>query len=90
MNGQIPFGGGTSQPGVQPGPNRPGQSNVVIVEPEVTFPGTMVYAKAGNIWVQSGKDVRQLTDSGVDAMPASGRMVNGSTCASRLARACFR
>ncbi len=71
MNGQIPFGGGTSQPGVQPGPNRtPAPSNVVIVEPEVTFPGTIVYAKAGNIWVQSGKDVRQLTDSGVDAMPS--------------------
>jgi Tol biopolymer transport system component len=70
MNNQIPFGGNAG-PGAQPGPNRtPAPSNVVIVEPEVTFPGSIVYAKAGNIWVQSGKDVRQLTDAGVDSMPS--------------------
>ena len=71
MNGQIPFGGGPARPGTQPGSDRtPAPSNVVIVEPEVTFPGTIVYAKAGNIWIQSGKDARQLTDAGADSMPS--------------------
>jgi Tol biopolymer transport system component len=71
LNGQLPFGDGPTGPGNQPGPERtPAPSNVVIVEPEVTFPGSIVYAKAGNIWIQSGKDVRQLTDAGVDSMPS--------------------
>ena len=71
MNGQVPFGDGPARPGNQPGPNRTAApSNVVIVEPEVTFPGSIVYAKAGNIWIQSGKDARQLTDAGLDSMPS--------------------
>jgi Tol biopolymer transport system component len=73
MNGQLPFNiGGGSGPGGNGdgGPARtPAPSNQVIVEPDVAFPGTIVYAKAGNIWVQSGTDVRQLTDSGRDSMP---------------------
>ena len=36
----------------------------------MTFPGSIVYAKAGNIWIQTGKDVRQLTNSGRDSMPS--------------------
>jgi Tol biopolymer transport system component len=43
---------------------------VVVVEPEAAFPGSILYAKAGNIWIQSGKDVRQLTTSGTDSMPS--------------------
>ena len=40
----------------------PAPSNVVVVPPEVvTFKGSIVYAKAGNIWVQTGKDAKQLT-----------------------------
>jgi Tol biopolymer transport system component len=71
LNGQLPFGVGSKGNGVQPGPNRTAApSGVVIVEPEVTFPGSIVYAKAGNIWIQTGKDVRQLTDSGRDSMPS--------------------
>lgn len=71
MNNQVPFGIGRTDTGVNPGPNRtPAPSNVVIVEPEVTFPGSIVYAKAGNVWIQTGKDVRQLTDAGVDSMPS--------------------
>ena len=35
-----------------------------------TFPGSIVYAKAGNIWIQTGHDVRQLTNSGRDSMPS--------------------
>jgi Tol biopolymer transport system component len=73
MNGQLPFksssGGGGG--GGDNGPDRtPAPSNVVIVEPDVTFPGSIVYAKAGNIWIQTGHDVRQLTDSGRDSMPS--------------------
>jgi Tol biopolymer transport system component len=71
INGQVPFRGGSGGPGGEPGPARtPAPSGVVIVEPEVTFPGSIVYAKAGNIWVQEGKDVRQLTDAGRDSMPS--------------------
>jgi Tol biopolymer transport system component len=70
LNGQMPFRNNSSGNG-NPGPNRTAApSNVVIVEPQVTFPGSMVYAKAGNIWVQTGKDVHQVTNSGLDSMPS--------------------
>ena len=71
MNGQLPFrtsGGPNSNPG---GPTvTPAPSNFVIVPPEVTFPGSIAYAKAGNIWIQTGKAAKQLTDGGEDSMPA--------------------
>jgi Tol biopolymer transport system component len=73
MNGQLPFksGSGGGGGGGDGGPERTAApSNVVIVEPEVTFPGTIVYAKAGNVWLQSGTDAHQLTDSGRDSMPS--------------------
>jgi Tol biopolymer transport system component len=74
MNGQLPFSRGSSNGGSNGGNGgpalTPAPSNVVIVEPEVSFPGTIVYAKAGNIWVQSGNDAHQLTDSGRDSMPS--------------------
>ena len=74
MNGQLPFrssNGGGGGGGGGDGPDRtPAPSNVVIVEPDVTFPGSIVYAKAGNIWIQTGHDVRQLTNSGRDSMPS--------------------
>jgi hypothetical protein len=68
MNGSVPFiGGSGSAGGIS---NRtPAPSNVVVV-PEVTFPGAIVYAKAGNIWVQEGRDVRQVTTGGNDSMPS--------------------
>ena len=44
---------------------------MVVVPPEVvTFKGSIVYAKAGNIWVQTGKDAHQLTTGGNDSMPS--------------------
>jgi Tol biopolymer transport system component len=43
-------------------------SNVVIVDPRADVPGSIVYVKAGNVWVQSGKNVRQLTTSGTASM----------------------
>jgi Tol biopolymer transport system component len=77
LNGQLPFlprtgignangnGNGDEGPTVTPAP-----SNVVIVPPEViTFKGSIVYAKAGNIWVQTGRETHQLTTGGDDSMP---------------------
>ncbi len=74
MSGQIPFvrsttpgggdGGGDGGPAVTPAP-----SNVVITPEEVLFPGSIVYAKAGNVWLQAGKAARQLTTGGTDSMP---------------------
>jgi Tol biopolymer transport system component len=43
---------------------------VVIVPEVVSFPGSIVYAKEGNIWVQSGKEARQVTTGGTDSMPS--------------------
>ena len=65
MGGNVPLLGSSSG-----GPNRtPAPSNVVVV-PEVSFPGAIVYAKAGNIWIQEGGDARQLTSGGQDSMPS--------------------
>jgi Tol biopolymer transport system component len=78
FNGEVPFVG---RPASSGGPDAngngnggplltPAPSNVVIVEPDVAFKGSIVYAKAGNIWVQSGNDAKQLTSSGGDSMPS--------------------
>ena len=42
----------------------------VVVDPRADVPGSIVYAKGGSIFVQSGKDVRQLTTGPADAMPS--------------------
>jgi len=71
-NGELPFRPGKG-PGTdgEPGPaTTPAPSNKVIVEPDVSFPGSIVYAKAGNVWIQAGNSVRQLTNGGTDSMPA--------------------
>jgi Tol biopolymer transport system component len=73
MNGQLPFrAGGNPAPGENPdGPARTvAPSSVIIPEPEATFPGSIAYAKAGNIWIQTADDVVQLTDTGRDSMPS--------------------
>ncbi|HEX5149668.1 MAG TPA: hypothetical protein VFW02_11340, partial [Candidatus Limnocylindrales bacterium] len=66
MNGTVPFVGGSGG-GVTT--RTPAPSNVVVV-PDVTIPGAMVYAKAGNIWLQQGSEARQLTNGGRDSMPS--------------------
>jgi Tol biopolymer transport system component len=51
----------------------PTPSNEVIVptqEPGLVIPGTIVYAKAGNIWLQADGKARQLTKGGRDAQPS--------------------
>jgi Tol biopolymer transport system component len=80
LNGQVPFtgsqtgsngNGNSNGNGGDNGPQlTPAPSNVVIVEPDVAFKGSIVYAKAGNIWIQTGKDAKQLTSSGEDSMPS--------------------
>jgi WD40 repeat protein len=46
----------------------PAPSNRVIVDPRVVVPGSIVYVKAGNVWIQSDRSVRQLTTSGTASM----------------------
>ena len=81
VNGNLPFGGGSTGngnagPGATDDPKvlrTPTPSNVVVVpteEPGLTIPGTLVYAKAGNIWLQADGKATQLTDDGNDSMPS--------------------
>jgi Tol biopolymer transport system component len=56
-----------------PGPIlTPAPSNVVIPneDPLAEVPGSIVYAKQGSLWLQSGRTVRQLTTTGHDSMPS--------------------
>jgi WD40-like Beta Propeller Repeat len=65
----LPGGGGPGGPN-NPGPAlTPAPSNVVIVDPLTQVPGSIVYAKAGNIWIQSGNTARQLSTGGRSSMP---------------------
>jgi dipeptidyl aminopeptidase/acylaminoacyl peptidase len=84
LGGHIPFlpsrGGDTG--GVGPGASsRPGAPSIVPgrtpspsapveVNPEVVINGRIVYAKAGNLWIQEGTAARQLTKTGRDSQPA--------------------
>jgi dipeptidyl aminopeptidase/acylaminoacyl peptidase len=76
LNGNVPLVGAPAAGPAGSGGTVPGvaqtaaPSNVIVVEPEAAFPGSIVYAKAGNIWIQSGKDVKQLTSGGTDSMPS--------------------
>ena len=75
LNGQLPAFIKTGSTGTGNGtgdgpPASAAPPGVVIVEPDITFPGSIAYAKAGNIWVQTGTDVKQVTDNGGDSMPA--------------------
>lgn len=72
LRGDLPLGGGTSNgdgPIIDPD-RTPAPSNVVVVPDEATFLGSIVYAKGGNIWIQTDDDVRQLTTSGHASMPS--------------------
>jgi len=81
-NGSIPIGGGTGtangsgQPGQTDDPTilkTPTPSGEVVVppqEPGLVIPGTIVYAKAGNIWLQADGRATQLTNSGRDVQPS--------------------
>lgn len=78
FSGRLPFvpsrgGGGGAVVDRTPAP-----SNVVIVDPRSSVPGSIVYAKGGNVWIQSGTKATQVTSSGHDSMPtwsADGRWI---------------
>ena len=82
-NGQLPFtpgGGGRRAAGHRRGPDADRRRRRTIVDrrraPEPghrACPGTLVYAKDGNIWVQTGDQATQLTAPGKgvdDSMPS--------------------
>ena len=82
FNYDVPFigsNGGNGGAGNAGGPAlTPAPSNVIVVPEEATFLGSIVYAKAGNIWVQTDQGATQLTDGGGASMPsfsADGRWV---------------
>jgi dipeptidyl aminopeptidase/acylaminoacyl peptidase len=67
----------------------PTPSNVVITDPRADVPGSILYVKSGNIWIQTGDEARQLTDGGHDSMPAwspDGRFVYFIRTASQKGR----
>lgn len=70
LNGDVPFGiGGPSGNGA--GAQRtPAPSGVVVVPEGARIEGAIVYAKSGNIWVQTSDDVEQVTSNGGDSMPS--------------------
>ena len=73
FNYELPFaGGGNGGTGGTPGGPAitPAPSNVIVVPEEAAFLGSIVYAKAGNIWVQTDQGATQLTDGGGASMPS--------------------
>lgn len=78
FNYELPFsnvggnaGNGGNDNGGVPGPAlTPAPSGVVVIPEEATFLGSIVYAKGGNIWIQSDKGSVQLTKTGGASMPS--------------------
>ena len=74
FNYELPFAGGGnggSGSGAVGGPAiTPAPSNVIVVPEEAAFLGSIVYAKAGNVWVQTDQGATQLTDGGGASMPS--------------------
>lgn len=76
LGGGAGNGGGSGGPGKTDDPRiirTPTPSGVVVVpteEPGLKIPGTIVYAKDGNIWLQAAGAATQLTDNGKDAQPS--------------------
>jgi Tol biopolymer transport system component len=76
LTGQVPFlgsptsngNGGNVPPGRTPSPSAPPDVN-----PAIQVQGSLVYVKAGNLWVQSGNSARQLTNTGRDSQPTWSR-----------------
>lgn len=81
LAGRLPLvsGGGGDNGNGGDGPLRtPTPSNVVIVDPRSDVLGTILYVKAGNIWLQHGATAAALTSGGHDSMPtfsADGRWI---------------
>ncbi len=72
LTGRLPFvpaGGGNGSTGGGNLDITPAPSNVVNIDTRVSVPGSIVYVKSGNLWIQSGKQVTQITEAGHDSMP---------------------
>jgi Tol biopolymer transport system component len=84
LSGNLPWKVRTG-PGSSLGPPKtPTPSNIVVVPstpPEDKLAGSIIYAKAGNIWIQDATGARQVTSAGgdnIDSMPsftADGRWI---------------
>ena len=71
VNTRIGNGGSGGDDNNPAGLQSAAPSNVIVVPPDVVaFAGSIVYAKEGNIWIQTGKQVHQLTTGGNDSMPS--------------------
>ena len=73
LGGSLPSISGPGGPNDPGGPIRTATpSNVVVVpnDPRTKIPGSLLYVKDGNIWMQSGDRARQVTTGGADGMPA--------------------
>lgn len=68
---QVAEPGDAGDPGDDP-QRTAAPSNVVVIppDPRAEVPGSIVYAKQGNIWIQAGTEARQVTDTGRDSMPS--------------------
>lgn len=67
--GAKPAGSGGSGGGIQVNAT-PAPSNVVVTDPRANIPGSLVYVKAGNLWIQTGDQATQLTSSGGASSPS--------------------
>ena len=71
FNGHLPTAAAPANGGQGPVAGRtPTPSNVIDVNPHADVPGSIVYVKAGNLWIQSGKSTRMITNAGTDTMPS--------------------
>ncbi len=65
-----PNGGGNGPGGGNPAPGRtPSPSAPPVLNPAVSIAGSLVYVKAGNLWIQTGTTATQLTNTGRDSQP---------------------
>jgi hypothetical protein len=77
FTGQLPLvSGAVNGPGshdqpIGADPNRtPTPSNVVLVAPSTNVPGSFVFAKKGNIWLETAGAAKQITSGGDASMPS--------------------
>ncbi len=71
-------GGSTVQVNATPAP-----SNVVVTDPRADIPGSLVYVKAGNVWIQTAGKATQLTTKVAPRRPRGRRTASGSTTSRR-------